>query len=243
MTLLNPAVSAGLAALADGWSTTSVPAEPRPAASVILCRDADPASAGGPADALDLGLAAPESAGGGLEVYLLQRHARMEFAASMAVFPGGGLDPVDQTAADPRRACAIRETREETGVGLAADSLVPWAHWITPELRPIRYDTFFYLAGLPAGQTAGDISSETDAAGWIRPGDAVNAYRTKSLQLMPPTLSILLELAQTPSVAAAIERGQDRVIEPVLPKVVRGESGWVYRYPRPGADPSGHRGG
>ena len=216
LTGLDLVVPTMLAARAEAWSATSVPVVARPSASVILCRDADGGSAGG------------------LEVYLLHRHARMRFAASMAVFPGGGLDPVDQLAADPLVACALRETHEETGVELAAEALVPWAHWITPEFEPIRYDTSFYLAGLPAEQTAEDTSSETSNAEWIRPGAAVDAYRAGSLLLMPPTLSILLELALLPSVAAAVELGSDRIIEPVLPQVVREDGGWMFRYPKRG---------
>ena len=99
----------------------------------------------------------------GLETFLLHRHARMAFAASMVVFPGGGLDPVDRSDEDPRRACAVRETREETGVSLPAADLVPWAHWITPILQPIRYDTYFYLAALPPG-AGGRRSVDRDRA-------------------------------------------------------------------------------
>lgn len=218
---LSPVVPAKLAALAEEWSASSVAAIPRASASVILCRDL---------------------AGGGLETYLLHRHNRMKFAASMAVFPGGGLDPVDQIAADPRLACAIRETREETGVELSADDLVPWAHWITPELQPIRYDTAFYLATLPVGQVAEDTSSETTGAGWVRPADAVDAYRARSLLLMPPTLSILLELAELPSMDAALEVGRDRIIEPVLPRVVRDGEGWLFCYPQSSRDSSAEAG-
>lgn len=214
LTRLDPAVPAALAARADAWSATSAPVVARPSASVILCREVDAGSAGG------------------LEVYLLHRHARMRFAASMAVFPGGGLDPVDQLAGDPRAGCAIRETLEETGVALRVDDLVPWAHWITPEFEPIRYDTTFYLAALPVGQTAEDISGETAGAGWTRPGQAIDAYRAGSLQLLPPTFSILLELAELPSMAAAAELGRDRIVETVLPQVVRATEGWVFRYPR-----------
>ena len=210
LTSLRLTVPAKLAALADAWPAGSVPASPRASASVVLCRDGD----------------------AGLETYLLHRHARMTFAASMAVFPGGGLDPGDQTAPDPRLACAIRETRGETGGELTADALVPWAHWITPEQQPIRYDTAFYLAALPTGQTAEDTSSETLDADWVCPRAAVVAYQAGSLQLMPPTLSILLELSELSSVTAAIEFGRDRVIEPVLPRVVREADGWVFRYPR-----------
>lgn len=212
LTSLAPEVPAALVELAEGWAADAVPAVPRPAASVVLCRDG--------AD--------------GLETYLLHRHARMAFAASMVVFPGGGVDPADRSAADPWRACAVRETSEETGVSLVASDLVPWAHWITPVVQHLRYDTCFYLAALPEGQEAGDLSTETEAAAWTWPAAALAAYENRTLMMMPPTVSILLELATVRRVADAIDLGQDRVVETVLPEVVRTSAGWTYRYPSRG---------
>ena len=51
--------------------------------------------------------------------------------------------------------------------------------------------------------------------------------------MMPPTLSILVELSGLGGVAEALELARDRVIETVLPVVVRTTDGWVYSYPRP----------
>ncbi len=210
---LAPAVPTTLATLAEGWDPATTPSPARPAASVVLCRDGEGRK--------------------GLETYLLHRHARMAFAASVAVFPGGGLDPVDSAAADPLLACGLRETREETGVELASGDVVRWAHWITPVVQPLRYDTWFFLAALPPGQTAADLSTETDGAAWTAPADALAAYAAGELALMPPTLSILMELADLPTVAAALAVGRDRVVETVLPEVVCDDGTWVYRYPRP----------
>lgn len=214
---LPPAVPAKLAGLAEAWPDAGTPATPRPSASVVLCRDGD----------------------AGLEIYLLHRHARMAFAASMVVFPGGGLDPVDRSEDDPWQACAVRETAEETGVALQTGDLVPWAHWVTPILQPIRYDTCFYLAALPPGQVAEDLSTETDRAAWTAPTAAVAAYGDGVLAMMPPTLSILLELAELASVAEALALGVGRVVETVLPEVVRGADGWVFRYPQPRTSATG----
>jgi 8-oxo-dGTP pyrophosphatase MutT (NUDIX family) len=169
----------------------------------------------------------------GLESYLLHRHSRMPFAASMVVFPGGRVD-----AADPWRECAVREAREETGVTLCPGDLRPWAHWITPEIEPRRYDTYFYVAALPPGQEASDISGETDRAGWTTVEAALGAYRAGSLALMPPTLSILLELADLPDLAAVWERADGRVVEPVLPTLVQTVTGWYFGYPGPTPDRS-----
>jgi 8-oxo-dGTP pyrophosphatase MutT (NUDIX family) len=57
-------------------SETSVPLPTRPAATVMLVRDAP----------------------GGLKVFLMRRHSKMEFAPGVMVFPGGGVDDRDRNA-------------------------------------------------------------------------------------------------------------------------------------------------
>src|SRR5215217_2237225 len=207
---LRPEVPASMLQRAANWTTDSVPAVPAPAASVILLRDH-----------ID-----------GVQTYLLHRHARMPFAASMVVFPGGRVDPVDQTTgSDPLRVCAVRETAEETGVQLSDNDLVPWAHWITPEPEPRRYDTHFFLAVLPEDQEAQDVSGETDRAAWDSPSAALAAADRGEIALMPPTRAILLELAEADGVAELLTVASDRVIEYVLPEVIKTGSGWLIRYP------------
>ena len=39
----------------------------------------------------------------------------------------------------------------DNGMVLALDELVPYAHWITPEGMPKRFDTWFFLAAAPPG--------------------------------------------------------------------------------------------
>ena len=98
-------------------SQTPEPVAVRPAATVMLVRDT----------VVDL-----------LEVFLMRRHAAMEFAAGMTVFPGGGVDDRDRNAdidwygpgpdwwaqrfgvetglAEALVCAAARETFEESGV-------------------------------------------------------------------------------------------------------------------------------
>ena len=163
-------------------------------------------------------------------MYLLHRHAQMAFAASMVVFPGGGLDPTD-AGPDPVLACGVRETYEETGVLLDPAELWPWAHWVTPEMEPRRFDTRFYLAVLPSGQEARDISGETERAAWSTPAQALAAYERGELGLMPPTLSILTELAEARTVHAALAQALDRVVVTVRPRIERAADGWRFVYP------------
>jgi 8-oxo-dGTP pyrophosphatase MutT (NUDIX family) len=164
----------------------------------------------------------------------------MPFAAGMVVFPGGRWDPVDGVPQDPRglddparRACGVRETLEETGARLGPGDLYAWAHWITPENEPRRYDTAFYLAALPTGQEAADISGEAWQAEWRTPADLLTAADRDELSLMPPTRSILIELEGFPTVAAALAAAADRLVEEVLPRIIRGPDGWVFSYPAP----------
>lgn len=191
------------------------PVPARPATSVVLLRDH----------------------GGRLETYALERHSRMGFAPGMVVFPGGGVDPIDGVPADDHGladpallACAVRETHEETGVQLDPDDLHPWAHWITPETEPQRYDTFFYLARLPTGAQAADISGETSRAAWATPAGLLAAADAHRIAMLPPTRSILLEMVSFGSVAAAVASAADRIVETVLPRAVKGPDGWVFEY-------------
>jgi 8-oxo-dGTP pyrophosphatase MutT (NUDIX family) len=208
---LPPRVPADMVERAAQWAPDSVPSRASPAASVILLRD-------GPA---------------GIETYLLHRHARMAFAPSVVVFPGGRVDPADAFGGrDTVRSCAIRETAEETGVVLVEADLHPWAHWITPEIEPRRYDTKFFVATMPADQEASDISGETDHAEWSTPAKALVAQRAGQIRMLPPTMSILIELADLPTAAEVINNATGRQIEPVLPIVVRTGSGWEFRYPQ-----------
>ncbi|HET9874012.1 MAG TPA: NUDIX hydrolase [Propionibacteriaceae bacterium] len=216
---LAPAVPDALARRVEAWTAADRPVQAAPSASVVLVRDR-----------------------GGLEVYLMQRHARMPFAPSMVVFPGGRVDAVD--AAHPAgaiRGCALRETLEETGVQLADDDLLPWAHWITPEPEPRRFDTEFFAAVLPPGQDPADISGETDRAGWSSPEDALAAVRRGDFAMMPPTLSIVMELAEAGNVSAVLDAARDRIIRPVLPQVINDHGHWVFRYPQSGDAEMGSR--
>ena len=62
----------------------------------------------------------------------------------------------------------------------------------------------------PPDQEASDVSGETDSAGWMSPSAALAASAAGALALMPPTQSILMEMAELGSVAAVVAAAADR---------------------------------
>ena len=106
---------------------------------------------------------------------------------------------------------------------LRADLLTPWARWITPEVSPRRFDTWFFAAALPAGQTATAAPEghadpgESESGTWLRPGAALEAAEAGEITLLPPTAVTLRELAPHQDVDGILARR--RTITPRLPRV------------------------
>lgn len=99
------------------------------------------------------------------------------------------------------------------GLVLRTDLLRPFAHWITPEVEPKRFDTRFFLAEMPKGQVCRDVGSEADERLWVRPEDAL----AQELTMLPPTQDSLQRLAAYPSVGEALADTQEvRLVAPKL---------------------------
>ncbi|HLR86047.1 MAG TPA: NUDIX hydrolase [Nocardioidaceae bacterium] len=105
-------------------------------------------------------------------------------------------------------------------LAVRSDLLAAWAHWITPDFEPRRYDTRFFVATLPAGQRTRDVSTEADRVEWLAPSAALRREEHGELAMMPPTRVTCQELAPLPSAAAAVTTAPDRRIAPVMPRLV-----------------------
>jgi 8-oxo-dGTP pyrophosphatase MutT (NUDIX family) len=121
------------------------------------------------------------------------------------------------------RTLSLAGLLERRGLVLRADLLRPWAHWITPEVEPRRFDTRFFVAALPVGQRTRDVGGEADLVAWVRPADALAAAERGELGMLPPTAFTLSELATFATVAEVLATGDARDVRPVLPKVVLGD--------------------
>ncbi|RJP35613.1 MAG: NUDIX hydrolase [Actinobacteria bacterium] len=113
----------------------------------------------------------------------------------------------------------FREMILRENLSLALDRLVYFAHWITPELSPIRFDTRFFLAPAPPGQGAFHDDIETTAHVWIAPREALARNEKGALAMLPPTMVNLMNLARFSSVEDALASSVGRDIPVVAPQV------------------------
>lgn len=109
---------------------------------------------------------------------------------------------------------------------LRSDLLRPWSRWITPVTEARRYDTRFFVAALPEGQNARDVSGEADETAWLEPGEAIEAAGRGEIALMPPTAVALAELRDCGHVAAVL--AARRRITALIPEVTLAEgAAWL----------------
>lgn len=183
--------------------------------------------------------------GDGIELFMVKRNRRIEFASGALVFPGGKVEADDTVPGVVRRCqtahpyqeptigfyvAAIREVYEECGIllarapdetgiissdrlagladrrralcanklkfsrlldaedlYLACDRLTPFAHWITPEVMPKRFDTWFFIADAPAGHSACHDGCESVDSLWIAPKDIIEGAAKGEFNVMFPT--------------------------------------------------------
>ncbi len=80
------------------------------------------------------------------------------------------------------------------GIHLSISKLGRWHHWITPELMPRRFDTYFFTAPVESGQSCTPDNHETVHGTWVRPRKALVENLNGALPLSPPTLVTLHQM-------------------------------------------------
>ena len=238
----------------------------RPAATVIIVRDASPQ----------------------YEIFMLRRTSKAAFAGGMYVFPGGRVDDEDHskiyddhhTGPDSHQikqrealgddwqaywVAGIRETFEESGLMLAYDesnSIVSYDdetweryqgyrkllhdgklslseicekenlnlaidlihfynRWITPQGRPRRFDTRFFITEAPEKQAGEHDGAETVDSVWISPSKALELHAKEELGLMAVTAKQLTAFSKFKTAKEFIQMARDNqefpTVRPKLP--------------------------
>src|SRR5215472_6482199 len=125
----------------------------------------------------------------------------------------------------------------ENDLWLALDELVPYAHWITPEGMPKRFDTWFFLAAAPPDQLGAHDGKESTDSIWVSPREALAGGETGRFKLPFPTTRNLIKLGRQASVQAALDDSRGKSVVTVMPVMTRLNGGRQLRIPRePGYD-------
>jgi 8-oxo-dGTP pyrophosphatase MutT (NUDIX family) len=149
-----------------------------------------------------------------------------EVGILLACTRDGARPRVDgQRFAAYRRACqadhrAFWDMLRAERLTLATDELVYFAHWITPETQPLRFDTRFFAAKLPPGQNAVADEREITEVRWLSPREALDSSARGALSLRNPTVKNLELFGGAPSAAAALDRLRGRQVRTILPRVI-----------------------
>ncbi len=104
---------------------------------------------------------------------------------------------------------------------LATDLLDYFAHWITPESMPKRFDTHFFLTTAPAEQQAAHDHLETSEGIWISPAEALARFERKEFPLVFATIYQLRELTTFGSVKEALETIATQRVPTRVPKLIQ----------------------
>jgi 8-oxo-dGTP pyrophosphatase MutT (NUDIX family) len=103
----------------------------------------------------------------------------------------------------------------------ALDQLHYYAHWITPEARPERFDTRFFVACHPEGQEATFDQKETTVGVWVTPQKALEENLKANIVLSPPTLKTIEDLSRFKSINDLLRSLKENQIEPILPVLTK----------------------
>jgi len=147
--------------------------------------------------------------------------AREVFEEAGVVLGGLTAHPSLEELADLRAAVergrAFHEVASELGAMPSLDDFVYYAHWITPEALPQRFDTRFFLARMPGEQEASPSPYEMAEGIWTTAETALERAKTRDLPLHFATLNHLRRLASYKAIDELFDFARTKPVPPVMP--------------------------
>lgn len=108
----------------------------------------------------------------------------------------------------------------QTGMRPDLTALVPLSRWLTPPVVPKRFDTFFFVARAPEGESASMDGRETVEVEWLSPARALDLAGQGERRIVFPTRMNLQVLARCDTVEAALAQAAAHPDAQVTPEVV-----------------------
>ena len=145
-----------------------------------------------------------------------------------------GPDGLWQPAGSLPRDVPFESMLDALGLNLSSSLIAPWSRWITPVIPNMprrRFDTRFFVARMPPGQTADVADHESTIGRWLGAREALELYWRRDIELAPPQIITLAHLSRYASADAAFEAARatpPRLIHPVHVEV---DTERVFCYP------------
>jgi 8-oxo-dGTP pyrophosphatase MutT (NUDIX family) len=131
----------------------------------------------------------------------------------------GDIMPIDAVRPDVDRGRLLfADALRTAGLRIDVRGLVSFAHLVTPEMSPKRFDTWFYLCPAPPAQSARPDGREIVEARWLTPRAAMALGDDGTMFVMFPTRLVLERLAQFSCVADAMADGSSTPPGLLLPR-------------------------
>jgi 8-oxo-dGTP pyrophosphatase MutT (NUDIX family) len=175
---------------------------------------------------------------GGLAYWVaVLRETFEEAGLLLAERPGGPAllagDPAEEARFVAERAAVNAGTRRfldlcrDEGLRLMVGDVHYFAHWITPQGAPRRFDTRFFVAAAPPGQRAAHDAGETIAETWVSPRRALAAHRAGDFEMIFPTIRNLQAISRFTSAGALLAAAAEAsdAVPTIEPRVVADGNG------------------
>ena len=128
----------------------------------------------------------------------------------------------------------LKQLVDALDLKLSSSLVAPWSRWITPVIPNMprrRFDTRFFVARMPAGQSAAVADRESTIGCWLGAREALEMYWQRDIELAPPQIITLAHLSRYASAAAALEAARATVPRLIHPVHIEVDAARVFCYP------------
>jgi 8-oxo-dGTP pyrophosphatase MutT (NUDIX family) len=145
-----------------------------------------------------------------------------------------GPDAVQRLRDHTAAGMAFGDAVQALGLRLPVSCLLPWSRWVTPRVPSVtnkRFDTRFFVALAPPGQEVEHCSFEATEAVWMPPRLGLERFWAGEIDLAPPQIMSLCQLAALASVADVQAAARSRPPVLIAPEPFDVEGQRVICYP------------
>ena len=115
----------------------------------------------------------------------------------------------------------------DMGLSLATDHFRYFAHWITPEARPIRFDTHFFVIEVDKRLQAEADQREVQDHVWVTADEVLARHKAGDVSLVGATRVNLQLISEYANAADAVAGLSAREVVPIMPKLHKTKDGSV----------------